>query len=128
MVDTNAFDIPVESADAIANTPSESAGGGQFQNEWANTPEGQEYLSKHDEREAAYEAEAKFLADSAASQVVDPVNEAFAEAPDTTPTAPVEGTDVVVEAPDADTESEEPVAPVDVTVEESPVEPETTQQ
>lgn len=123
---------PVASTDAIANTPLETAGGGQFQSDWANTPEGQDYLSKHDEREAAYEAEAKFLANSAASQDVAPVNESFTEAPDTTPTAPVEGTDVYVGAHVADTVIVEPVAPVDapvdVPVEELPVEPETTQQ
>ena len=79
MTDTNAFELPSETTDALDTTPIDTAGGGQFQSDWAASPEGQDYLAKSDDREVAYAAEEKTVNESAALQEVEPVNAEFVQ-------------------------------------------------
>ena len=76
--------VPQDTLDAINDTPIESAGGGQYQAIWAETPEGQAYIAAADDREKAYAAEADYVAASIAKQVVEPTNVEFENAPDET--------------------------------------------
>ena len=104
------------------DTSLESAGGGQFQPAWAETPEGQDYIARHDEREKKYEEEQKFVDESVARQLVSPVNDSFVESPEEDaelePTE-LDGTDPLAESGTDEQELDETDVPL-----EDPTEPE----
>ena len=75
-------EIDKDVSEAVAGMPVESAGGGQYQNDWAQTPEGQEYLSKAKERADAEKAQAKAYADGVKNTTPEPAKTKFAESGD----------------------------------------------